>query len=47
LTNNPAKVSGLEMYDVEVSERVSLVLPTQEHNDFYISTKRDKMGHII
>ena len=47
LTNNPAKVSGLEMYDVEVSERVSLVLPTQKHNDFYMSTKRDKMGHII
>ena len=47
LTNNPSKVSGLEMYDVEVEERVSLVLPASEHNDFYMSTKRDKMGHII
>lgn len=47
LTNNPSKVSGLEMYDVEVVERVSLVLPASEHNDFYMSTKRDKMGHII
>lgn len=47
LTNNPSKVSGLEMYDVEVEERVSLVLPASEYNDFYMSTKRDKMGHII
>jgi len=47
LTNNPAKILGLETYGIEVVERVSLILPTSEHNDFYIATKRDKMGHII
>ncbi len=47
LTNNPAKISGLDKYGIEIAERVSLVLPRSEHNDFYLSTKRDKMGHII
>ena len=47
LTNNPAKILGLEMYGIEVVERVSLILPTSEYNDFYMATKRDKMGHII
>lgn len=47
LTNNPAKISGLDKYGIEVGERVPLVLPSHEHNDFYMATKRDKMGHII
>ena len=47
LTNNPAKITGLDKYGIEVYERVPLVLPAQEHNAFYMTTKRDKMGHII
>jgi 3,4-dihydroxy 2-butanone 4-phosphate synthase/GTP cyclohydrolase II len=47
LTNNPAKISGLDRYGIEVVERVPLVLPPHEYNDFYMATKRDKMGHII
>jgi 3,4-dihydroxy 2-butanone 4-phosphate synthase/GTP cyclohydrolase II len=47
LTNNPAKIEGLDKYGIEVEERVSLVLPTSEHNDQYIATKREKMGHIL
>ena len=47
LTNNPAKISGLDKYGVEVGERIPLILPSHEHNDFYMATKRDKMGHII
>ncbi len=47
LTNNPAKITGLDKYGIQVEERVPLVLPPSEHNDFYLSTKRDKMGHII
>jgi 3,4-dihydroxy 2-butanone 4-phosphate synthase/GTP cyclohydrolase II len=47
LTNNPAKITGLDKYGIEVCERVPLVLPPQEHNAFYLTTKRDKMGHII
>jgi 3,4-dihydroxy 2-butanone 4-phosphate synthase/GTP cyclohydrolase II len=47
LTNNPAKILGLDKYGIEVNERVPLVLPPHEHNVDYIATKRDKMGHII
>ncbi|WP_136064629.1 bifunctional 3,4-dihydroxy-2-butanone-4-phosphate synthase/GTP cyclohydrolase II [Pontiella sulfatireligans] len=47
LTNNPAKISGLDKYGIEIAERVPLVFPPSEHNGFYLSTKRDKMGHII
>ncbi|MDF7806632.1 bifunctional 3,4-dihydroxy-2-butanone-4-phosphate synthase/GTP cyclohydrolase II [Pontiellaceae bacterium B12219] len=47
LTNNPAKISGLDKYGIEVVERVPLVLPPSEYNDHYLATKRDKMGHII
>lgn len=47
LTNNPAKIEGLDKYGVEIGERIPLVLPTTEHNDYYIATKREKMGHII
>ncbi|MCK5676724.1 MAG: GTP cyclohydrolase II, partial [Verrucomicrobia bacterium] len=47
LTNNPAKIQGLGEYGVEVNERVSLVLPSHEHNEKYLATKRDKLGHII
>lgn len=47
LTNNPAKIDGLDKYGIKVLERAPLVLPPGEHNDFYMATKRDKMGHII
>lgn len=47
LTNNPAKISGLDKYGIEIVARMPLVLPPSEYNDFYLATKRDKMGHII
>ena len=47
LTNNPAKIEGLDKYGIAVNERVSLVFKPGEHNDFYLATKRDKMGHML
>ena len=47
LTNNPAKIQGLDMYGIEIHERMPIVLPPSEHNASYLTTKRDKMGHII
>ncbi|HEV2371181.1 MAG TPA: bifunctional 3,4-dihydroxy-2-butanone-4-phosphate synthase/GTP cyclohydrolase II [Streptosporangiaceae bacterium] len=47
LTNNPAKVSGLSAFGVEVADRVALpVTPTQE-NLRYLIAKRDRLGHQI
>jgi 3,4-dihydroxy 2-butanone 4-phosphate synthase/GTP cyclohydrolase II len=47
LTNNPAKIKGLDKYGIEVVERIPLALPSCEHNNFYLATKRDKMGHLL
>ncbi|MDD4672360.1 MAG: bifunctional 3,4-dihydroxy-2-butanone-4-phosphate synthase/GTP cyclohydrolase II [Bacteroidales bacterium] len=45
LTNNPVKRKGLEGYGLEVVENVPLEVPPLRANEFYMRTKRDKMGH--
>jgi GTP cyclohydrolase II len=45
LTNNPAKVAGLEAAGVRVTERVPHHLPPNPHNERYLATKRDRTGH--
>ena len=45
LTNNPAKVEGLESYGVRVATRVPLTPRPNDHNLAYLMTKRDRMGH--
>jgi len=45
LTNNPRKVVGLDGYNLEIVERVPLRADTSEHNEAYLKTKRDKLGH--
>jgi len=47
LTNNPAKRAGLEGYGLQVIERVPLLAVPNNHNIRYLSTKRDKMGHLL
>lgn len=47
ITNNPIKRAGLEGYGIEIVENVPLELPVNEHNRFYMETKRDKMGHFL
>lgn len=45
MTNNPIKRKGLEGYGLEVVENVPLEVPLREANEFYMRTKRDRMGH--
>ncbi|MSR75437.1 MAG: GTP cyclohydrolase II [Planctomycetes bacterium] len=47
LTNNPQKRSALVGYDLEVVERIPLVVPPNADNARYLATKRDKMGHLL
>ena len=47
LTNNPIKRIGLEGFGIEIIENINLEIPVNEHNQFYMSTKRDKMGHFL
>jgi GTP cyclohydrolase II len=46
LTNNPAKVSGLEAAGIKVVERVPHHMPANPHNADYLATKRKKSGHL-
>ncbi|HDP54356.1 MAG TPA: bifunctional 3,4-dihydroxy-2-butanone-4-phosphate synthase/GTP cyclohydrolase II [Bacteroidetes bacterium] len=45
LTNNPVKRRGLEGYGLEVVENIPLEVPPRKENEFYMRTKRDRMGH--
>jgi 3,4-dihydroxy 2-butanone 4-phosphate synthase / GTP cyclohydrolase II len=45
LTNNPNKLAGLQGYGIDVVERVGLAIAPTEHNDYYLRTKRLRMGH--
>ena len=45
ITNNPVKRVGLEAYGLRVVENIPLETPTNEYNEFYLRTKKEKMGH--
>jgi GTP cyclohydrolase II len=47
LTNNPAKIEGLERCGVEVVERLPLGISPNPSNLGYLRTKREKMGHLF
>lgn len=46
LTNNPAKVAGLEQAGIAVVERVAHHMPANPHNADYLAAKRSKSGHL-
>jgi 3,4-dihydroxy 2-butanone 4-phosphate synthase / GTP cyclohydrolase II len=45
LTNNPAKVTGLAAHGIDAAERVAIQTGVTTHNQRYLLTKRDLMGH--
>lgn len=47
LTNNPKKVVGLDAYGLEIVEQVPIRIKPNPHNEKYLKTKRDKLGHKI
>ena len=47
LTNNPKKIVGLEGYGLHFVERVPIEVPATDANRKYLSTKRDKLGHLL
>ncbi len=47
LTNNPKKISRLEVYGLKVVEQVPIRVPANDMNRAYLRTKREKMGHLL
>ena len=47
LTNNPKKIIGLEGHGLAVTEQIKIEAPPNRHNEAYLRTKRDRMGHIL
>lgn len=47
LTNNPRKIAGLEGYGLSVMERVPIEIEPCDSNEFYLSTKKAKLGHML
>jgi 3,4-dihydroxy 2-butanone 4-phosphate synthase/GTP cyclohydrolase II len=47
MSNNPKKRAGLIGYGLEIIENVPIEIESNEHNKFYLQTKRDKMGHSL
>ena len=47
LTNNPKKVVGLEGYGLEIIEQVPIKIRPNPHNERYLKTKREKLGHLL
>jgi 3,4-dihydroxy 2-butanone 4-phosphate synthase/GTP cyclohydrolase II len=47
MTNNPAKVEGLLLGGIDVLQRVPHLSEVHDGNRYYLSTKRDRMGHLM
>jgi 3,4-dihydroxy 2-butanone 4-phosphate synthase / GTP cyclohydrolase II len=47
ITNNPRKIAGLKGYDLEMVDRVPLLIEATSYNVDYLSTKAKKLGHLL
>ena len=47
LSNNPKKRVGLSGYGIEIIKTVAIEIKSNQHNELYLKTKRDKMGHSL
>ena len=47
ISNNPRKRMGLSGYGLEIVETIPIQIPSNPHNEKYLNTKRDKLGHSL
>jgi len=47
MTNNPKKMSGLSAYGLQIVEQLPITTEPNKHNKRYLSTKQQKMGHLL
>lgn len=46
LTNNPSKISALEKYNIQIANRIAHYTKPQKHNQHYVDTKINRIGHL-
>jgi len=47
MTNNPKKISRLEVYGIKIVEQIPLIVEPSKHNIEYLRTKKHRLGHIL
>lgn len=47
LTNNPRKIIGLDGYGLKITQQVPIKIKANPHNERYLKTKREKLGHLL
>ncbi|MCP4050009.1 MAG: bifunctional 3,4-dihydroxy-2-butanone-4-phosphate synthase/GTP cyclohydrolase II [bacterium] len=47
ITNNPKKIIGLEGYGISINKRIPVIISPNIHNEKYLKTKSEKLGHIL
>lgn len=47
MTNNPVKRVGLESYGLEIAEIVPIEIQPNKYNEYYMRTKKERMGHVL
>ena len=47
LTNNPEKIQGLESEGISITRRIPVIIPANDHNRRYLSTKKKRLGHFL
>lgn len=47
ITNNPAKIEGIERNDIKIVERVPIQMPANKNDEFYLKTKKERMNHLL
>ncbi len=47
ITNNPGKLNEIKEYGVEIVDRIPIVVQPRRQNEFYLKTKKDRLGHLL
>ncbi|MCM8711642.1 bifunctional 3,4-dihydroxy-2-butanone-4-phosphate synthase/GTP cyclohydrolase II [Clostridium sp. SYSU_GA19001] len=47
MTNNPRKIKGLSGFGIEIVDRVPIQMKHNERNEYYLKTKKEKLGHLL
>ncbi len=47
LTNNPRKIIGIDGYGLKIDKRVPIIIKPHQHNEKYLNTKKERLGHLI